>query len=364
CCYKGLFSNSNGPSVFVLQHTKWDPAQGKFVASPHYATFFDDGNGNYTNPQYAANPGKAANLDPQCFARENEFANSEVAPPALNELAPPPPLPPRDGPAGVTQSAPSFSAEHVVGYEGERPKANLWALDLTWDNTVITLINFDEDGRLESRLLSEETTLATQALRVKTDLDALLSPSSSYLSPINEYKSIQILLSKLDADSFGVGQPMAGTEGNKGFTARDLNSDGVPIEKTPFYAIIDNASYTAEDYNGKVYFYVLLDRQLSFSRGSPALITYEPTPSVGELFTPYKQYPVYPKDAQSGQADVLPIHFYQTHDGSDSVAEGEAPPDCRYPFDFSVIANAQAPFGQVTPLLIDPEVDPKGVLPG
>ena len=224
-------------------------------------------------------------------------------------------------------------------------------IDLTTDNTTITLLNFTEEGRLESREL------------IVTD------PSMSEIYNIlntkgfGEYKALQKLLSNMKVPSNGDLYNSAPK-----FPPRNLKKRNVPASKTPFFSDLKNSSYDASQ--GHVYFYVSLDPYLKFSREHAALITYAPEAKTNSLalYTPFTQYDVYPKKQKLHQLDVMPFHFYQNPNAKPNKDESAS---CNYTYDLHMISYGQkssenftSPFDTEysTPLFIDPEVKTRGVI--
>jgi len=222
---------------------------------------------------------------------------------------------------------------------------HLKKLPLSWDDITITLINFDKHGRLESRELGD----IDKAGAVKLEIQGALNDS---IYP--DHQQVAKILSKLDVNGFpNIGRPQAGQQTNKGYKPRDL--DFVPAGKTPFYK-----GFNSDPIRGHVFFYVLIDDHVKFIRDHAAVIP--STPSIGQLYSPFTQYPIYPPlgTGDPERVDVLTFQYYRGGDMADPKNIGEKD-RCIYPYDIGVVAKGQAGFSHVqTPLLIDPEVDTRG----
>lgn len=221
---------------------------------------------------------------------------------------------------------------------------HLKKIPLSWKNITITFINFNKDGRLESRILGSKG----KAKAVKKKIDTVLNDNSN----TSDHEQVAEILSNLN------GRPQAGQETNRGYGPRDLNS--VPAGKTPFYKYFDTDP--TKTTKGHVFFYVLIDDQLKFNRDNAAVIP--ATPSIGQLYSPYTQYPIYPPVGtnDSKLVDVLTFQYYRGGDMAAPANIGEKD-HCIYPYDIGVIARGQIGFPDIqTPLLIDPEVDARGPL--
>lgn len=231
-------------------------------------------------------------------------------------------------------------------------------LEMTNSNTTITLVNMDQDGRLESRDLSandDNYTLIMNVLAPQTTTD--LKPDA---------QEIQRLLSTMDRPTESNLQMQINSP------VRDIEK--FPPKKTPFFGDLTGAEF--DTVKGHVFFYVLLDPNLYFSRDVAALITYAPEAEneLEKLYTPFVQYPVVPElgspvaDPDGTQMEVLTFHFVQSDKMTfQSSVEYEKTPEedqieCKYVYDKLVISRGQESFTQRTPLLIDPEVKTRGVI--
>jgi len=276
-------------------------------------SFDNDGRPSLVTPYeatYGASPGgdsppvinKSAGLDPACFAKE------PYATPDLSDIV------------------------------------------LDASNTTITFVNFDRNGRLESRDMS-----STDPVYGK--IADILSQSGS-----GDYTDIQ-------RELMDMGRPAANDlfSNVASLTNRDLIANATPKKKTPFYTNLKKPTFS--DATGHVFFYVLLDSHLYFSRDNAALITYAPAAenALETFYTPFVQYPVVPDvsdmdddtvdEPDGSQMDVLTFHFIR------DVANGGADVDeCRYVYDKYVISKGQDTYSQRTPLFIDPEVTTRGVI--
>lgn len=232
--------------------------------------------------------------------------------------------------------------------------------DLTWDNTTIFFVNVDRNGRVESRQLdrsSGDAMATTRGAKTARELDAFLKPGSA--RGLGDFAKVQEILSN-------AGRPAAGQETADGYPVRDLRN--VPRDKTPFYQSFafegaEGATPTIDKY-GHFFFYVLMDDQVTYRRDTAALVPTLPA-SKEALFSPFIQYPVVPKMANNpaGSAEVLSVHFYQGGDINKRQSAG-GNMTCVYPYALDVIASGQASFAQSTPVIIDPEVETRGPIPG
>lgn len=233
------------------------------------------------------------------------------------------------------------------------------SLDLTVANTTITFVNMDQDGRLESR------DLATTDQYYGLIMDVLLPQTTNPPLTLDAQK-IQSLLSSIDRPTESDLQ----TQNN----SPTRNISLLPAKKTPFFRDLTGAEFdTAE---GHVFFYVLLDPNLYFSRDAAALVTYAPEAEneLEKLYTPFVQYPVVPTlKSVSGEPDgqdldVLTFHFVQSDEmmfqssAEYEKAAAEDKIECKYIYDKLVISRGQDGYTQRTPLLIDPEVKTRGVI--
>lgn len=224
---------------------------------------------------------------------------------------------------------------------------------LNENNTTITLVNFTESGRLESRELSPETKTYDT---IKTVFDGSYIPPQTRPASWGQYQHIQDILSSI---------PPSVKNNPAELQDRNLVENYVPKGKTPFYS--DLTKKTFFDDEGHVYFYVLIDDHLKFSRDYLALVTYAPQSGVQELYTPFVQHPVSPKFATMNKNDVLTFQFFRNPD-----LEADKIEECRYVYDMHVISIGQDDSGNSTqlnfkqehstPLFIDPEVKTRGVI--
>lgn len=298
-----------GPGAFQL--TKQVFTDGRMVQSPMRDIFLLSGDGKLVTPYDASYsrapvdgglpvPDKAEGLEPSCFA------SAPYSPPSL------------------------------------------LAADLDHKNTTITFINFDRDGRVESRELSAKD--PSFAL-----IDKILSTSSA-VNGSPEYQQIQNALSarpRPDSDRL---YDRTGDEP----PVRVLKKSRVPLDKTPFHKDL-SIDKNFSDGTGHIFFYVLVDKGLEFSRSFAALLPYAPqsTSTLQTLYAPFVQYPVYPETPGGEALDVLTFHFIR--DPGLQLKNGPRT-ECRYTYDLHVIAQGQAPFEQATPLFIDPEVKTRGII--
>lgn len=307
------------PAAYVLMDTKWQTdlnGTSGFGQSPG-SIWVQGADGMYEHPH------KGAKLNPDCFSKD--------------------PLEVRDS-NGV-------------------PKLD--KVDLTKENTTIILINFTEDGGVESHQLSDLT--GSQAKGVKDTIHNVLT--IPFFNGQVEYIQIRDALTSLNGASL-TGRPTEDQILANGFEHIDINP--VDDKKTPFYKRVGKKG--GEGTYEHVFFYVLLDEKLKFNRSSPAIIPYGPAAenSVDQLYTPYIQYdiaptdlndahpsyPLYPTD--NSQVEVLPVHFLRENMAEDIPREGDTT-KCSYPYDLGVIAEGQLGVGQPdTPLLIDPETETDG----
>ncbi|MEP3890328.1 MAG: hypothetical protein ABJN69_07655 [Hellea sp.] len=213
--------------------------------------------------------------------------------------------------------------------------SSLDGVELNASDVTITVLNFDDEGRVESYDL-EKT-----GGGYPDGLNALFAPNKDY-ADIQAYLS-GLTRAQVTPDGTGITRVTP-----KGLT-------NLTNENTPF----DETLSAASDDKGKVVFYVLADAKLTFSRGPFAMISYAPEAdeAIGELYSPYVVYPVIPIDP-GNNLDVLVIHFKRG--GSMSQDENS---QCRYPYDLAVVAEGQNGFSPRTPLLIDPEVLTNGSFP-
>ncbi len=281
----------NGQKVSVPMRDIMIEGEDGTLVTPYNASY-----GNSASGDGLPNPDKTVGLDPSCFATE-----------------------PYETP-------------------------NLSQVDLTEENTTITFVNFDRNGRVESRDL------------LKTDpayknIESILGTTST-----GEYLTLQQNLSQIsrpDVDALFV---TGNGPGSSAFKRRNLTLNQTPPEKTPFFTDLSDSTY--KDSIGHIFFYVLLDEHLTFSRDTAALVTYAPNSesALGQLFTPFVQYPVYPKNPSPDALDVLTFHFIR-HKSMQSESGGT----CRYRYDKYVISAGQQDHFPSTPLFIDPEVQTEGI---
>ena len=295
------------PVVYVLNDIKWSPKDKQFEENSG-SIWVQGVDGLYEHPN------KGAKLNPDCFSKT-----------PLSTKSP-------DG------------------------NSKLAELDLTEDNTTIMLINFTKDGALESRELSEVT--GSQSQHVLDDIRAVLNPNTNGAK--SDYELIRKYLSDLQGVTFSE-RPAAGAISDRGFMLRSL--DFVPDDKTPFFKPLGlvNGNGVKEH----AFFYVLLDERLKFNREGPGIIPYSPAAqnSIGHLYSPYIQYEISPSTlygANSGKAEVMPVHFLRENMAENIPPEGPKS-KCSYPYDLSVVAEGQDGKGEPdTPLLIDPETETDG----
>lgn len=305
-------------------------------------------------------PNKLEGLEPKCFSK-TDFAADFAPAPDPKELRGLPTD--KEFAERLGKELGATLPEHYrINYKGGRPDGSLWSTNLTWENTTITFINFNKDGRLESRNLTKKS--STKSGHIRKALDHLLDPGNS-TSPVNEHLAVQHVLMALEGPNNTRGRSLYNQIDTEGFTVRNLSN--VPVEKTPFYKEFDlNLAPPAgvQQNEGHVFFYVLLDDHLRFNRDAAAMIPYAPRAAtdIGSLYAPYIQHPVMPLDpvAEFEKADIMTVQFVQ----GGSMTQG-LPKDavCAYPYDIGVKAESQVGFKQVTPLMIDPEVKTRGVLP-
>jgi len=221
-------------------------------------------------------------------------------------------------------------------------------VNLTEKNTTITFINFGKDGRVESRKLTANGVSSKLALdKINLVLNPLQSPGTT-----SDYEHIQEYLSEIV-------RPGSNVLTAEGFEPRDL--DPIDDEKTPYHEPFDLVQPDIGSPHGMVdhvFFYVLLDSNLKFNRDTAAMIPYPP--SVGRLETPYIQYPIFTASSVSDPLEVMTVYF---HRGGTMTNDLNNDMYCSYPYDIGVVAAGQSGHMEDTPLLIDPEVRPKGVLP-
>ena len=346
--------------LFVLEHKVPSDKDG-FVSSKHGKLFVQTPNGKLSPLD------KRKDLEPACFSTDDYLDDilrpidpeilAEATRIDLEEVLP----------RGRRGKYPGdFPPDYMMSASPDlKAEGNLWAMDLTWNNTTITFVNFNKDGGLESRVLTQST--ATKSETVYGDINKIMQASSTG-SPVNEYKAVQYFLTNLVHNSSAVGRPPAGAIQNEGFDIRNLSSENVPKGKTPFYRkfkLTANPSGPNEidAKTGHVFFYVLLDDNLKYHRDTAATIPYTPQ-SAGTLYSPYVQYPIIPDKGLMGtnpeKVDVMTVHFLQ---GGTMTQGMGANPKCSYPFDIGVIAASQNGWNNFTPLLIDPETETDGPLP-
>ena len=307
---------------FALMDMRWDENGLKPI--PQGSFYVNGPNGVIVTPS------KAEGLDPNCFAEKPfVFPNAESEQLKANDYAP-----------------------------------DLADKDLTWGNTTIMFINFDKDGRLESRELKKED--ANKSDHVISDLNSVLGSSSQSSTP--EFEYVRDRLTKLNmpqvsqltgSANTGPGRPLPGDISLEGFESIDLN--GLPVEKTPFFKPLP--SVNGNGVKDHVFFYVLLDENLKFNRKG-GLLPYAPAANnaLGQLYTPYIQYEIAPLDKKKKQlVEVMPVYFYRGGNMAKEFDKERNPKGrCVYPYDIGVIADGQIGFPQKTPLKIDPEVEADG----
>jgi len=249
------------------------------------------------------------------------------------------------------------------------PAPHLRGVNLTTENTSIIFINFTKDGRLESRNMMEN--IGSKGGNVYNRINNILTTSQG-----GEYSLIQKHLEDLVKSTSDKGRPTWDSIQYEGFEVKNMN--GTPLDKTPFYTklgVVDGTQ--GEGQKEHIFFYVLLDNELRFMRDTAAMLPYAPHAknSIGQLYSPYIQYPIVPEDPalEPDSVDVMTVHFYRgggMTDGMENEGMGDQiiPASCVYPYDIGVIANGQKTKtnGLVgflkTPQLIDPEVEAEGIL--
>lgn len=221
--------------------------------------------------------------------------------------------------------------------------ANLSTIALTEDDITITVINLDDEGRLESYDLVDPNT---------GNLPSAITNAINTNPVLGNYEAIQIALSNMPRSS------VTTSNANNDIRARAISS--TYSEKTPFYKPFP-ANFAGGS-NGHVIFYVLADENLQFNRSLP-VISHVPAANIGRLYSPFFKYEIMPAQP-SNKLEVQVLHFKRggtMMEGMTPDAAGKMP--CVYPYDLGVIAKGQDIGLQDTPLLIDPEVGPEGGLP-
>lgn len=309
---------------------------------------------------------KRTELEPACFANANYHKNNqvdiedvdlgEVTKITRKDILP-------EGRRG--NYPPDFPTDYVNSSLPDlKADGNLWAVDLKWENTTIIFINFDKDGRLESRELTQKA--ASKSGTVYGDINQIMQPSSG--TPVNEYKAVQYFLTNLVHGFNPKGRPLPEDIDTEGFMNRVLNPLVIPEDKTPFYHKFDlTASPSArgeiDAKTGHIFFYVLLDDHLRFQRDNAGIVPYTP-PGDQILHTPFVQYPIVPSEklmkTNPERVDVMTVHFIQGGTMTDGMGVN---PKCKYVYDIAVIASGQVGTKHKTPLMIDPEVDTEGPIP-
>jgi len=216
--------------------------------------------------------------------------------------------------------------------------ASLSTLTLAKEDVTITVLNMSAEGRLESY------DLATNPFDVSGQI-----PAQS-----GNYRNIQNYLLALPRTAF---KPTSSTT-----AVRPLS--GTPDEKTPFHKGF--ATTEGSPVNGHVMMYLLADDNLEFDRGPAAMYAHTPAAQsvIGTLYSPFFQYEVRPFAPHNTRPDVLTIHFKRGGTMLDGLSKNTAGEyECDYPYDLAVIAKGQSGELQDTPLLIDPEIGPKGGFP-
>lgn len=332
---------------------------------------------------------KSKELDLRCFSETDYLANDVLKPidPTVLRRARPLPLEellltkererdlddyPNDPKNSDYFSFPSdykMSSNPNLNADG-----NLWAMDLTWDNTTILFINFDENGRLESRELTSAS--IKKSGTVFSDLDQIMKESPG--SPLNEYKAVQYFLTNLVHGSNPPGRPRSQELESNNFGPRNLKVADVPSDKTPFFnkftlTATPSGRGEIDAKTGHVFFYVLLDDYLRFQRDHASARVYTPD-TAKPMYSPYVLYPTVPQNIPVApdmtqpvspkhpwyMADVMTLHFLQ---GGNMTRDMEGDVKCNYPFDIAVISDGQAGWANKTPLFIDPETETDGSMP-
>jgi len=245
------------------------------------------------------------------------------------------------------------------------PLIPIESIDLTHDNTTVTFLNFDENGRLESLDLPAVNNSGMFYFNELNAVNNILSTGNvpSYGS---DYQDLERALSDMtppDFDSPVSPQPH--------FPKRDLISKQTPMPKTPFYSNLKTKS-NYDSNEGHIYIYVLLDKHMMFTRKYAALVDYAPETenALMKLYSPLKQQPVYPIIFEEDSLDVLTFRFVQNQNA-------EVDPDkisCSYVYDLHVHSIGQDESGDIsssgksmlvehnTPIFIDPEIKTEGVI--
>ena len=240
------------------------------------------------------------------------------------------------------------------------PQTDIRSINLTEDNTTITVLNFTEDGRLESLELPKNN----QGKYQDSNVADILSPNIANTRSGSEYEQLQYWLSRMTPNDFN-----NQTSPQSEFEERDLIDNNVPLVKTPHYSDLKNqASY--KDAEGHIYVYVLLDKQVRFTREYAALVQYAPETedALMKLYTPLFQQPIYPDFFDPNRLDVLTFRYVQNPKVKPSKKE-----KCSYVYDLHVLSTGQDESGHSTsgtptirehstPLFIDPEIKTKGVI--
>ena len=229
---------------------------------------------------------------------------------------------------------------------------------LTAAEIAIRVLDFGEDGSLESYELNIDPFTDTHPESSNVQLDTLRLPNFKVPNTDGNYESIKYYLNHLSADKL----KDAGS-----LVAHRNMPDDTPTGRTPYHQGFSK-SFTGT--NGFVYFYLLADDRIKFSENTPAMYAHVAN-SITPLYSPYFQEDVEPK--QTGKPHMLVLRFYR-YDGMVPIDPATGEYNCKYPYDIAVIADGQddkdddipAQVGTVvveTPLLIDPDTGTRGTYP-
>lgn len=295
------------PTTYIITDSKWDDEAGGFISVPG-SVGIESADGQWIHVL-----NKSADLRAECFSAE------------------------------------------PINSSGVR---KLDDLELTWTNTTILLLNFTENGRLESRELKEDNGTTNGGVLYDT-LDQWLDTNQQWnnSNPTPEHEAIRNALTEFSRPDWNSLDP-------SGVSKRDIRN--VSDEKTPFF---QKLRHGVKDH---VFFYVLLDDYLKFNRTSAAMLPYTPmlnNGSVGQLYSPYIQYPIVPeldlsatpqKIKDVSKTEVLTVHFLRENMAMGIPQEGPLS-TCSYPYDIGVVAEGQeGPKGPSTPTKLDPETEADG----
>ena len=271
---------------------------------------------------------------------------------------------PRDAKWGMAADSEDYVAmktrdlDRACFSETEYPPSDLSKEILTMDEIAIRVLDFGEDGSLESYELNFDP--FTYVHPRSSDLlwqtsNNILLPGGVVPNTQNNFRSIKEYLSEL--------------------TTIDVNSllelrnmpDDTPTGRTPYHQGFTK-NYTGT--NGFIYFYILVDDRIKFAEDTPAMYAHVAN-SIHSLYSPYFQEEVEPK--QTGKPHMLALRFYR-YDGMVDLDSATGEYNCKYPYDIAVIAdgqddyldNAPTQIGSVkveTPLLVDPDTGTRGSAP-